>query len=162
MSQMQWYAIRTKPKAEIKVFQQAERKLSEVGGSQAYLPMEDKGEMLQPLFKGYVFVKHDDSGFHALKYTPGVRDYVRFSQFPTPIPEQEIELVKKMEAHFNHVALIDSCLVKGSRVKVIRGILAGREGILSQDQKGKKIAIQLFSIGKSAVLQVSGSDVVAI
>ncbi len=161
MNQMQWYAIQTKPKAEFQVLNNVASRLIEQG-EEVYLPTEAKAKSKLPLFSRYVFVKHNDAGFHKIKYTPGVKDYVRFGQYPTPIPTSEIELVKKVEAHFNQVGLLDSYLVKGSKVKIVKGVLAGREGILTQDQQGKKVAIQLGSLGQSVLLQVPVSDVVTI
>ena len=99
-----WYAIQTKVKAEQQVLQLIQNnennKLADI---EAYLPMNTVKKNITPLFKGYIFVKHNENGFHKMRYQPGVKNYVKFSLYPSVIPENQIVLMVKIEANFNNV-----------------------------------------------------------
>ncbi|MFT5758694.1 MAG: transcription antitermination factor NusG [Alteromonadaceae bacterium] len=158
-----WYAIETKVKAEQKVLQLIQNnENNNLVDIEAYLPITTIKNKISPLFKGYIFVKHNDDGFHKMRYQPGVKGYVKFSMYPSIIPESQMALMEKVEANFNNVKTMLSHLVKGDKIKIIKGVLAGREGILTQDAEGKKIALAIRHLGNSLLIKVPTTDVIAI
>lgn len=150
-----WYAVQTKPKAELGLLQLIKANKSD-GKWQidAYLPMKQTANAQIPLFSGYVFVKHDDSGFHQLQYTTGVKRYVRFGGYPTPIPEKDISLIQLVESHFGQAEFKESYLMAGQPVRIMAGVLNGRTGKLLENACGKRVALEIENLGYSLAVSV--------
>jgi transcription antitermination factor NusG len=158
-----WYAIQTKTNAEVQVLRIIENdENNTLADIEAYLPITTIQNKVSPLFKGYIFVKHNVNGFHKMRYQPGVKGYVKFSMYPSVIPENQMVLMEKIEANFNNVKTVLSHLIKGAKVKIIKGALAGREGILTQDAQGKKIALAIEHLGHSLLINMPADDVITI
>ncbi|WP_170940522.1 transcription termination/antitermination NusG family protein [Pseudoalteromonas sp. NBT06-2] len=158
-----WYAVQTKIKSEQLVCQRIEiDKEKGVIEVEVYLPLIKENNNFKPLFNGYIFVKHTQDEIHKIRYLPGVKDYVRFGLYPTSIPENQISLMEKIESSFNDVTTVDSYLVKGCKVQIIKGVLAGRKGVLTETTKNKKIAIAIDNFGKSVLISMPVTDVVEI
>lgn len=158
-----WYAIETKVKAELQVLRLIENNTdNSLTDIDVYLPTTRIKNIITPIFQGYIFVKHNENGFHKMRYQPGVKNYVKFSLYPSVIPENQIEIMSKVEANFNNVITVMSYLVKGSKVKIIKGVLAGREAILTQDARGQKIAVAIKKLGHSLLITIPASDVIAL
>lgn len=151
-----WYAIRTKPKQEQRVLQAAQNALLDA----TYLPVIKVKNRWAPLFQSYLFVKHGAQGYHRMKYQPGVMSYVCLGLYPTEIPEQEIQLIKQLEANFHALNAEKSGLQKGTAVRIMRGPLAGYNGALSQDQQGEKITLNLYSIGQGIQVRLTSKDII--
>lgn len=163
-SNLSWYAISTKPQREFSVVEQINAKKQEYDWRiNCYLPqVHQTNQNPQVLFRGYVFVQHDNDGFHRLKYIPGVKEYVRFSEYPSVIPDQDIATIKLVERHFNGVQALSSRLVEGAKVQVVSGVLAGRCGILTETARGKKVALEFAHLGHNLLVQVPTSDLIVL
>ena len=151
-----WYVIETKLNSELQVMSHLDAATNLAG----YLPMKVSKNKREPIFKGYVFAKHDLEGFHLMKYKPGVKNYVSFGHYPTSIPKEQIELIISIEENFNQPKVIQSSLVKGQKVKILHGVLAGREGVLSIDASVNTVAIAIETLGQSVLVQLPLSDVI--
>jgi transcription antitermination factor NusG len=84
-----------------------------------------------PVFSGYLFVHINlmtKSRLQVLK-SPGVVALVGNQSGPLPIPDQEIEDIRTVLAAKVAYSLHPS-LQNGDRVRVVRGVLAGVEGVL--------------------------------
>lgn len=147
-----WYAVYTKANKEQKL-RQSILTYSEENGLHfdAYLPLttevkqwSDREKRRQiPLFKNYLFVKHDTQGFHQIKKLPGFGDYIRFGHFPSTIPDSQINMIATIVAHQQQLSCVAKRLVRGDKVRICSGPMANYQGILMADADGSKVAIEV-------------------
>ena len=115
-----------------------------------------------PLFKNYLFVKHDDNAFYKIKTMKGFYDYVRFGLLPSTIPDQQMEMIKKIAEFQAGKQCQTGQLVKGKAVKICRGALSGYEGTLLENQHNHIVAIEVKSLKLCLNVQMPADDVVCI
>jgi transcriptional antiterminator RfaH len=94
-----WYVIQTKPKKE----PEAESYLL-TKGVEAFNPLMEtfalrNGRMnkaLKPLFPGYIFGKFDlEENYPLVRWARGVKKILGFGEYPTPISEEVVEIIKE-------------------------------------------------------------------
>jgi transcription termination/antitermination protein NusG len=163
---LQWYALWTKSRHE----KTAASTLSSLG-IDLYLPLQselrqwtDRKQPVEvPLFPGYLFVHL--AGFSKRKLdvlkTPGVVGFVGNATGPLPIPDREIESVRKAVL-CGAKGSSDALLNEGDRVRVIRGALAGVEGTLLRFGAKFQLVITIEMIQRSVTVTVSEQDVEAV
>ncbi|NQZ20769.1 MAG: UpxY family transcription antiterminator [Colwellia sp.] len=161
----QWYVIYTKPNAEKKL-------CNEVCKHQidAYLPLRketrqwsDRSKIITlPVFKSYLFVYLNIADMHTVKTLPGFVHFISFGGYPTPIPDKEMVLLKAIMTESNNPQIRATALIKGDRVKLFKGALAGYEGILCQDQAGQKVALEIKKLNLSLLVDVPIANVIKI
>lgn len=157
-----WYVVYTKRFQESKLEEyfmafSSSRSLN----YQSYLPLtnevktwSDRKKVKKvPLFNNYLFIKHDESGFQNIKKMPGFVEYVRFGKYPSLVPEQQIMMVKAVLEADSFATSKARSLVKGEKVRIIKGPMEGMEGELIKDQLNLKVAIEVTYLERS--LQVS-------
>ncbi len=105
---MVWYVARVKPGSQIGVFTSTvERHLKERGFA-FYMPSETRlirdrrkanlwKERRFPIIPGYVFLS-DVRDFKRLEETAGIINVIRFEGIPFPMPERDIDELKRIEA----------------------------------------------------------------
>jgi len=161
-----WYAIQTRCRFERKVAAQLQLKAIEI-----FLPLvrqvhhwSDRRQIVeQPLFPGYSFVRLADSPAQRLRVlqTAGVNGFVMANGFPIPVPEQQIEGVRRLLA--NEIACRAYPFLKaGQRVRVRGGCLDGLEGIVISEHKDHSLVISIECIQRSLALRIDGYDVEAV
>lgn len=165
----QWYAIYTKTNAEIKLrdsinaYSQQHNKDYET-----YLPMTTATKkwsdrtIRRPavLFKNYLFVKHDDSGFGQIKKMPGFMFYVQFGQSPSVIPPNQVNLIRQITENFDEIDCCPAKLAVGDRVKVCKGPLANMEGRLVESRSNSKVAIEIKRLQQCVQVVIPRNDLV--
>ncbi|NQZ23581.1 MAG: UpxY family transcription antiterminator [Colwellia sp.] len=152
-----WYVIYTSPNCEKKLLVSI-KKINLV----AYLPINEeirqwsdrRKKITMPLFKSYLFVYLDYSGIHTVKVLPGFVDFIRFGGLPTIIPSKEITLIKSIMTMNKYVETTSRRLIKGDRVKLLKGSLAGYEGTLCEGHYRGKVAVEINKLDMSLVLDV--------
>ena len=152
-----WYVVYTNPNAEKKLLL-AVSKLNLT----AYLPLREeikqwsdrRKKITVPVFKSYLFIHLDLAGIHTVKALPACVDFIRFGGYPTIMPDAEMQLLKAVMAASNSAQTRPTHLVKGDRVKLFKGTLAGYEGVLCEDPQGKKVAIEISKLNMSLMLDV--------
>jgi transcription antitermination factor NusG len=110
-----------------------------------------------PLFPGYVFVCL--SRFDRIKVlqVPGVACLVGFNGQPAVVADQEIEALRSSTA--SHLGLQPHPYLKvGHRVRILRGILAGVEGILVRKKNALRVVLSIDLIMRSVSVEVDASD----
>ena len=161
--QFNWYVLQTKIHAEISLSEFINSNTAAgIWDIDCYLPTLTQNEKTVPMFNGYLFVYHDDNGFHKLNYQTGIKGYVRFGGLPSIISTKDIELMRQIEAHFYGVTFMDTSLVSGMRVRITSGMLAGRTGILMEKPTGKKVALEIENMGHSLLVHMSPSDLLVL
>ena len=163
-NRLHWYALRTKSRHEKLVRDQLDKQ-----GIESLLPTvkrlsqwkDRKKEIEVPLFSGYCFVR-----FSQLEKTPvqkivGVVEIVGCGSRPEPIPEQEIDALRRL---MTCVLPYDPhpYLHEGMRVEVVRGPLQGAHGILLRKEKRHRLVVGVRLIQQAAAVEIDVNDVVAV
>lgn len=168
---MDWYAVYTKKFSEekLKNYFLNFSNNNELG-YECYLPMisevrswSDRKKVKRvPLFRNYLFVRHDVSGFQNLIKMPGFLDYVRFGKYPEKIQDDQIDLIRRAMEVDSGITCCDFKLVKGDRVRVKTGPLKDVEGVLVKDQENSKIAIEIKGINQCMQLSLSVDNAIKV
>jgi transcriptional antiterminator NusG len=117
-----------------------------------------KKEIDQYLFPGYIFCRFDPGDRLSVLTAPGVVDLVGFGRTPEPIPDQEIERVRRM-VESGLLVTPYPFLNVGQAVLIERGPLTGLEGILVE-MKGKlRLVVSINLLQRSVSAEVDRHSV---
>ncbi len=152
-----WYAVYTKSRREKEV----ERDLLE-DGYEAYLPTvrklrqwSDRKKWVEmPLFSGYCFVKVSHLEYFKVLQHPGIVKYVSFGGKASPVPDRQIEAVKRIMGENLDFEVTTDRFKKGQVVEIDVGPMSGCQGEIVQISGKKKILIRVGDIGYSLVVKV--------
>lgn len=155
-----WFATYTCSRHEKVVARQlAEREI------ETFLPLyrswhrwKDRCKQVElALFPSYVFVRITPSQWLRVLQTPGVVSLVSFNGGPAALPEQEINALR--DGLENQVyAEPHPYLQVGRRIRVVRGPMAGAEGILSRKKDKFRVVISIDALMRSIAVEVDGAD----
>jgi len=128
-----WYAVYTKPRWEKKV-----AALLLEAGIENYCPInkvtrqwsDRRKVVLEPVFKGYVFVRVEESKKWAVKKIPGILNFVYWLGKPAQIRDEEIDLIRKFLNEFTDVQVEAKGFVVNSEVRIKQGVLMNYKGIV--------------------------------
>jgi transcription antitermination factor NusG len=156
-----WYAAYTSANHEKRVAEQlAQRSIEHfLALYQSARRWKDRRVQLHlPLFHGYVFVRLALRDRLQVLQVPGVAKLVGFNGIPTPLPQEEIETLKKglvcgvrVEPH--------PFLSVGRRVRMKSGPFEGRQGILLRSKGNLRLVLSIDLIMRSVVIDVDAADV---
>ena len=158
-----WYALYTRSRFEKKMLSELSDRRIEV-----FLPMREilsrwkdrKKKIWIPLFPGYIFVNHVDTPENRFRILniPGAVRFVGLEGHANPIPEEQIEYVRRfLESSIS----IDPYpyMQVGSRVEVTAGPLKGIQGILVEKRGRFRFVIQVDLIRQAVSVEIDASDV---
>jgi transcription antitermination factor NusG len=128
-----WYAVYTKPRWEKKV-----AALLLEAGIENYCPInkvtrqwsDRKKVVLEPVFKGYVFVRVEEGKKWDVKKIPGILNFVYWLGKPAHIRDEEIDLIRKFLNEFNDVQVEAKGFVVNSEVRIKQGVPMNYKGIV--------------------------------
>src|SRR6185436_5593315 len=160
VSESRWVAVYTIARHEKAVARQLEERRIET-----FLPLyrslhrwkDRKKEVELALFPSYVFVRILTSDKLAVLQVPGVVNLVSFNGEVAVLPEQEIVALRRgLENHL----CAEPCpyLKVGKSVRVIRGPMAGAEGILCRKKDRYRFVISVDVLMRSVAVEVDASD----
>jgi transcription antitermination factor NusG len=144
-----WYVVYTKPRWEKKVSLSLQNK-----GIEYYCPLnkvikqwsDRKKIVLEPLFKGYVFVKIPESMKWDIKKIDGILNYVYWLGKPARVKEEEINTIRKFLQEFRDVEVLDQQMTINSKVLIKQGVLMSFQGIIIE-VIGNKARVSIDSMG---------------
>jgi transcription antitermination factor NusG len=147
--QLNWYVVYTRPRWEKKIAKQLDER-----GIEAYCPLnkiykqwsDRKKAVLEPLFKGYLFIHVEEARKWDVKETNGILNYVYWNGKPAVVRDQEIETIKKFLSEFSDVTVEDTKLAVNSMVTIKQGVLMNYRGIVLE-VIGNKAKVQIESMG---------------
>jgi transcription antitermination factor NusG len=155
-----WYALHTRHQHERLVARSLAGK-----GFETFLPQytvvrrwSDRAKELSvPLFPCYVFLRGGLDNRLAVLTTPGVHGFVGFAGHAAPIPQIEIDAVRKAAQD----ATIEPhpFLKCGDWVRVNSGPLEGVEGVLVRKKNSLRLVLSLELLRRSAAVEVDASAV---
>ena len=151
-----WYAIRVRPRWEKVVAGALHGKEYD-----EFLPLYRKRsswsdrikEIDLPLFPGYVFCRSDLSGRAPFITTPGVIGILSFGGHPAIISQEEIEAIKAVIRSGADVAPWPY-IREGQRVRILRGALAGVEGVLVRPKSDWRVVLSVETLCRSIAVEV--------
>jgi transcription antitermination factor NusG len=159
-----WYALYTNPRHEKVVATQLKERCVE-----NFLPLyrtwhrwKDRRKQVDlALFPGYVFVRIEEQDkLHVLRI-PGAVNLVSFNGKLAAVPEQEIEALRNA---LDNQVFAEPCpyLRVGRKVRVVRGPMAGADGILARKKDKFRVVISVEVLMRSVALEIDGADLEAI
>ena len=152
---MKWYVVYTRPRWEKKVSSILDQK-----GIENYCPLnkvvkqwsDRKKTVMEPLFKGYVFVKIEDTKKWEIKKVDGIINYIHWLGKPAIVKDSEITAIRRFLTEFENVEVVDNQLEVNSIVKINQGVLMDYKGIVIEiiDNKAR-VQIDSMVIRLSAI-----------
>ena len=154
-----WFALHTKARAEKKVYQELRRKEIET-----YLPLRkelrqwsDRKKWVEtPVIRSYIFVRIPMTDYRKVFDAKGVVSYVSHKGKAVPIPDREIEAMRRTIDNNLSFSVETSNLCKGKTVTVSSGPLKGVTGKVTEIRSEKKLYLQIGPIGYTLVVDLEG------
>jgi transcription termination/antitermination protein NusG len=156
-----WYAVWTRSRHEKCVAEQCERK-----AVQTFLPLYEtvrrwkngRHRVQFPLFPGYAFVRIALKDRLEVMEVPGVVRLVGFNGRPLPIPDEEMDGLRRGLAA-GIEARPHPYLTVGRRVRIVGGPLRGMAGILVRRKGLYRVVVSLNLIVQSMIADVDIADI---
>ncbi|MDK2842181.1 MAG: hypothetical protein PWQ17_1686 [Anaerophaga sp.] len=156
-SQPRWYALYTRSRAEKKVYEQLKAL-----GINTYLPLRkelrqwsDRKKWVEvPVISSYIFVNITPSQYRDVFNAQGVIAYVSHKGQAVPIPDHEIEAMRRTVENKLAFSVESDTLRKGEKVTITSGPLKGIEGEVEEIQGKKKLYLRISNIGYMLVLNL--------
>jgi transcription antitermination factor NusG len=144
-----WYAVHTRPRWEKKVVSLLEDK-----GIENYCPLnkvmrqwsDRKKTLLEPLFKGYVFVQVAETAKWDILKINGIVNYVHWLGKPARIRDTEIDTIRKFLNEFSGVEVTENNMTINKTVQIKQGVLMNYRGIILE-LNGNKAKVRIESMG---------------
>jgi transcription elongation factor/antiterminator RfaH len=151
-----WYVLYLRSRYEKKVYEDLGKKEVET-----FLPLieevhtwsDRKKKVMEPLFRGYVFIKTDLRDKETILMTNGVVRFVGINQMPSSIPESQIDWLRQIVNKSIQVQR-EQYLNVGERVKIIAGQLTGVEGIVHRMHGISRVVVSIAAIERAVSVQV--------
>lgn len=152
MSELHWYALRTRARAEKQVDAFLER--AGVESWPALVRVErqwsDRVRRVEvPLFPGYLFVRTALSAQAAVLRAPGAAGWVRGERGPARLRPEEIEAIRILVHGVHQTGALPEAadlLQLGDPVRVVRGPFQGLEGVLVAAHGGGRVLVRIPSL----------------
>ncbi len=157
-TEARWFAVYTGYKHEKKVVELLTQK-----GIIAYVPLHRvtrrytrKVKHIElPLINCYVFVQIAKPDYVPVLETPFVLRFLKIKRNLLAIPEQEIDLLRRIVGEVKDVEVETSALHEGDEVEVISGQLTGLRGTLVEKRGQHKLIIALQTLGYDLMMEVN-------
>jgi transcription antitermination factor NusG len=157
-----WYAVRTRSRHEVRVFQQIAQKNIEV-----FLPTttrwsqwKDRRKRIEwPLFPGYCFARLHFADRLRILTCAGVVSFVSFAGTPAPIPDSQVTSLRRL---VQGPLQWDPCpfIREGAMVEIVRGPLCGVVGrLLQKDPVHATVVLSVDLISRALRVEVDAMDV---
>lgn len=155
-----WFAVQTASRCE----QKAAAILS-FKGYECFLPLyqsprmwSDRHKIIQlPLFPGYLFCRMEADAGGLILTTPGTIRIVSFGRKPFPIPDAEMDTLRKIGS--SGAASPCRYLREGDSVRIKEGPLTGIVGILKEIRNRQKLILSVDFIMKSVAVEIGAFEV---
>lgn len=159
-----WYAIWTRSRHEQVVRTQLDEKhvTNFLPTLTKWSRWRDRRKQIEvPLFPGYVFARFVLSDRLAVLKCSGVVSLVSVNGVPVPVPDHEIEGIRKLVAS---TLPYDPCptIKTGTMVEVTHGPLKGVVGRLTRKGTQARLILAVNLIGQGVSVQVDAADVRAV
>ena len=160
-----WYVVYTKPRWEKKV-----AVLLTDNGIENYCPLnrvskkwsDRKKVVLEPLFKGYVFVALAITNKWEVKNTEGILNFVHWNGKPAVVKEKEINIIKKFLQEFDDIKVTNNKVLPNDEVEIKQGLLMNFKGIvLEVTGNSAKVRIEGMGLSLTAIFDKKNLETVS-
>lgn len=157
-SDYRWFAVYAQSRSEKIAFKRLVAK-----GINAYLPLQKKVRVYGrkkrtvelPLITCYLFVKVTKKEYVRVLETEGILNYVKFNQNLISIPEEEIDLMRKLLGEGWEVEQTNTADWKaGDLVEINQGRLVGTRGRLANMEGKKVFTVELETLGVGLLVDI--------
>lgn len=153
-----WYALYTKSRAEKKVLEQ----LTQMGIT-AYLPLKktlrqwsDRKKWIEvPVINSYIFVNIRPLDYRRVFEARGIVAYVSNKGKAAPIPDLEMEAMRRTIDNQLEFNIETKQLKKGQTITVTSGPLKGIKGEVLDVQGTRKLYLRISHIGYTLVVDLA-------
>lgn len=155
-----WYACSTRSRHEARV----EGVLS-ARGVECYLPRvtrlrqwkDRRKRVAFSLFPGYVFGRFTLRDVHRVLSTPGVTTILRMGDHPAPIPDRELENVRRLVDALERSGVEPEPVPffgEGEWVRIVEGPFLGVEGTVVEHRGRTRVLVGVRAIGQAVDVDV--------
>jgi len=162
----QWYVVQTQANAETKAVAHLARQ-----GFATYLPRYLKRRrharrvdiISAPLFPRYLFVQIDMGAqrWRSIFSTVGVSRLVCNGEFPAPVPERVIGLLKNRENKSGFIQLERPKFMPGDKIRVLEGAFYDCLGIYDGMSDHERVEILLDLLGRKVRVSLGAEAIAA-
>ena len=160
-AELRWFAVVTRSRHERKVHDQLQSRDVE-----SFLPFvqrwsrwRDRRKLIEwPLFPGYCFARCSSGNVRPVLACQGVVHLVSFAARPAPVPDYEIDGIRRLLAStLPH----DPCplIEVGMWVQVVYGPLRGVRGRLVHKDRSTTLVVAIEMLGRALSVQIDAADV---
>ena len=152
-----WYVVYTRPRWEKKITQVLQEK-----GIENYCPLnkvtkqwsDRKKVVLEPLFKGYIFICINETSKWDIKKVDGIINYIYWLGKPAVVRQSEINTIKKFLHEFDDVKVSEQNAAANDSVQIKQGVMMNYKGIVLEILGNKaKVKIEGMGIKLTAVFE---------
>lgn len=144
----EWFAVQTHLKKEAQVASALVYK-----GFEVFLPTLNRKSRRVPFFAGYVFCRCDARYRLPILVTPGVVRMLGVGREPCPIPDEEIESVRKA-IHGSVLTEPSFYYRPGQKVEILEGPLTGVIGTLVSVGQGVCLVLSITLLRRSVRVEL--------
>jgi transcription antitermination factor NusG len=155
-----WYAAYTSARHEKVVARQLEERSIDtfLPLYRSYRRWKDRRKLIElALFPSYVFVRMAARERIRVLRVPGIVAIVSVNGQPARLPDEEINALRNGLRNQIY-AEPHPYLRVGRRVRVVRGPMAGAEGVFSRKKDRSRVVISLDVLKRSIAVEIDGSD----
>ncbi|MBI5043674.1 MAG: transcription termination/antitermination protein NusG [Nitrospirae bacterium] len=164
-----WYALHTYSGFEGRVKASIEEKIKtlklEDKISQVLLPTESVVELkegkkrvsIKKFFPGYVLIEMDltDETWHLIKNIPKVTGFIGSNNKPSPLSDEEVDVIRKQMDTGVAVTKAKSQFQKGDSVRIADGPFLGFTGVIDEiDLDHRKLRVMVSIFGRSTPVEL--------
>jgi transcriptional antiterminator RfaH len=153
-----WYVIQTKPKKEEEAKSYLSTKGVEILNPLLETFLLKNGRMnrgLKPLFPNYIFGKFDlNQNYPLVRWAKGVKKVLGFGEYPTPISEEVVEVIKE-RADIHGIVRLKCHFQSNDLIRIKTGPLKDLLGIFeSWVSDSERVRILLNLVGYQPVVEM--------
>jgi len=160
-TEKKWYALYTRPRSEFKAASQ----LSNIK-VEYYLPQitvlrqwsDRKKKVREPLIKSYIFIKANEKERLLAVEEQAIIRCLFYRGKPASIPEFEIENLRNFVKEEYEYKVINE-IVKGSKIKITEGPMAGVEGVVINEDDNKAIAVSIEILNRTVITYIKDTSI---
>jgi transcriptional antiterminator RfaH len=156
----EWYVLQTKPRKEDYVAEQLGARNAEIFFPRLMESVrigEARQQRLAPMFPSYLFIRLNvDEKGKGVRYTPGVKDFLRCDGEPEPISPEVVETLQHRTGPSGVYCPPPPYLAPGARLRIDEGPLRGMDVIFEKELSGpERVAVLLAEVNLNARVVLS-------
>jgi transcriptional antiterminator RfaH len=157
ISEVKWYALYTRPRAEKLVFKRLQEE-----GIETFLPLQktyrvwsDRKKLVEkPLLTSYVFVRTNKKTFPRVYRISGIVRFVSFEGQPVSIPQKQIDNLRLLINSDAEIEVTSEKFAPGDNVEVVSGSLVGLTGELIRIGTKNRVIIRIDRLDQNLILKI--------